>query len=38
LAWLRHLERPAASQRLRRDLLLAEVEVLTGQVRCIEQE
>src|SRR5262245_22787054 len=38
LAWLRQLELPTASQRLRRDLLLAEVEVLAGQVRRIEQE
>src|SRR5262249_3527419 len=38
LAWLRQLGLPTASQRLRRDLLLAEVEVLTGQVRRIEQE
>jgi transposase len=38
LAWLRQLELPTASQRLRRDLLLSEVEVLTGQVRRIEQE
>jgi transposase len=38
LAWLRQLELPTASQRLRRDLLLAEVEVLVGQIRRIEQE
>ena len=38
LTWLRQLELPTASQRLRRDLLLAEVEVLVGQIRRIEQE
>jgi transposase len=38
LAWLRQLELPTASQRLRRDLLLAEIEVLVGQIRRIEQE
>jgi transposase len=38
LAWLRQLELPTASQRLRRDLLLEEVEALNGQVRRIEQE
>src|SRR5262245_30130624 len=38
LAWLRQLELPTTSQRLRRDLLLAEIEVLVGQVRRIEQE
>jgi transposase len=38
LAWLRGLELPTASQRLRRDLLLEEVEALTRQVRRIEQE
>src|SRR6476620_668667 len=38
LAWLRRVELPTASQRLRRDLLLAEVEVLVGQIRRIEQE
>src|SRR5262249_44557083 len=35
LAWLRRLELPAASRRLRHDLLLAEVETLTGQLRRI---
>jgi transposase len=38
LAWVRQLELPTASQRLRRDLLLEEVEGLNGQVRRIEQE
>ncbi len=38
LAWLRQLELPTASQRLRRDLLLEEIEALTRQVRRIEQE
>jgi len=38
LAWLRQLELPTASQRLRRDLLLEEVEALNGQVRRLEQE
>jgi transposase len=38
LAWLRQLDPPTASQRLRRDLLLDEVEALNGQVRRIEQE
>jgi len=38
LAWLRQLELPTASQQLRRDLLLEEVEALNGQVRRIEQE
>jgi transposase len=37
LAWLRQLELPTASQRLRRDLLLEEVEALNGQVRRLEQ-
>ena len=36
--WLRRLELPTFSQRLRRDLLLEEVEVLAGQVRRIEQQ
>jgi transposase len=38
LAWLSQLELPKASQRLRRDLLLAEIETLAGQVRRIEEE
>jgi transposase len=38
LAWLRQLELPTASQQLRRDLLLEEIEALTGQVRRLEQE
>jgi transposase len=38
LAWLRQLELPTASQQLRRDLLLEEVEALTRQVRRIEHE
>jgi transposase len=38
LTWLRQLELPTASQRLRRDLLLAGVEALVGQIRRIEQE
>ena len=38
LAWLRQLDLPTSSQRLRRDLLLEEVESLTGQVRRLEQE
>jgi transposase len=38
LAWLRQLELPTSSQRLRRDLLLEEVESLNSQVRRIEQE
>src|SRR5947207_746337 len=38
LRWLRRLELPAASQRLRRDLLLAEIEALTRQVQRVEQE
>jgi transposase len=33
LAWLRQLDLPTASQQLRRDLLLEEVEALNGQVR-----
>jgi hypothetical protein len=36
--WLRRLELPTASQRLRRDLLLEEIESLTQQVRRIEHE
>src|SRR5262249_42427936 len=36
--WLRRLELPTASQRLRRDLLLEEIEALTHQVRRIEQQ
>src|SRR6516164_10697335 len=38
LAWLRQLDLPTASQQLRRDLLLQEVEALNRQVRRIEQE
>jgi transposase len=38
LTWLRRLELPTASQQLRRDLLLEEIETLTRQVRRIEQE
>jgi transposase len=36
--WLRRLELPTASQRLRRDLLLEEIAALTNQVRRIEHE
>src|SRR5438552_2821053 len=38
LAWLRRLELPTASQQLRRDLLLEEIEALTRQVQRVEQE
>ena len=38
LAWLRRLELPTASQQLRRDLLLEEVETLNGQLRRIERQ
>src|SRR5918911_3459812 len=38
LAWLRQLELPTASQQLRRDLLLEDVEGLNRQVQRIEQE
>jgi transposase len=38
LDWLRRLELPTASQRLRRDLLLEEIEALTSQVRRLEHE
>ena len=38
LQWLRRLELPTASQRLRLDLLLEEVEALTSQSRRIEQQ
>ena len=38
LEWLRRLELPTDSQRLRRDLLLEEIESLTSQVRRIEQQ
>jgi transposase len=38
LRWLRELELPTASQRLRRDLLLEEIDTLTRQVRRIEEE
>jgi transposase len=37
LAWLRRLDLPTASQQLRRDLLLEEIEALTRQVRRIEE-
>jgi transposase len=38
LGWLRRLDLPTSSQRLRRDLLLEEIEALTRQVRRIEQQ
>jgi transposase len=38
LAWLRQLPLPTASQQLRRDLLLEEIETLIRQVRRIEQQ
>jgi len=38
LAWLRQLALPTASQQLRRDLLLEEIEGLIRQVRRLEQE
>ena len=38
LAWLRQLELPTASQQLRRDLLLEEIETLTRQIQRVEQE
>ena len=38
LAWLRQLALPTASQQLRRDLLLEEIETLIRQVRRIEQQ
>src|SRR6516164_5664610 len=38
LAWLRQLELPTASQQLRRDLLLEEIETLMRQVRRVEQQ
>jgi transposase len=38
LRWLRQLELPTASQQLRRDLLLEEVEALTRQIQRVEQE
>jgi transposase len=38
LAWLRQLDLPTASQQLRRDLLLEEIETLIRQVRRIEQQ
>jgi transposase len=38
LEWLRRLELPTASQQLRRDLLLEEIEALTRQVRRLEQQ
>jgi hypothetical protein len=38
LEWLRQLDLPTASQQLRRDLLLEEIETLMRQVRRIEQQ
>jgi len=38
LRWLREPDLPTAPQRLRRDLLLEEIEALTRQVRRIEEE
>jgi transposase len=38
LKWLRQLRLPTFSERLRRDLLLKEIETLMRQVRRIEQE
>jgi len=38
LAWLRQLALPTASQQLRRDLLLEEIETLIRQVQRIEQQ
>jgi transposase len=38
LAWLRQLELPTASQQLRRDLLIEEIEGLIRQVRRVEQQ
>src|SRR5215510_6456799 len=38
LAWLRQLPLPTASQQLRRDLLLEEIETLIRQVRLIERQ
>lgn len=38
LAWLRQLDLPTASQQLRRDLLLEEIEGLIRQVRRVEQQ
>src|SRR5262249_7220219 len=38
LAWLRHLELPTASQQLRRDLLIEEIEGLIRQGRRVEQQ
>jgi transposase len=38
VAWLRQLALPTASQQLRRDLLLEEIEALNGQLRRLEQE
>jgi transposase len=38
LRWLRQLELPTASQQLRRDLLLEEIETLVRQVQRIEQQ
>jgi len=38
LAWLRRLELPTASQQLRRDLLLEEMETLLRQVQRIERQ
>jgi transposase len=38
LAWLRQLALPTASQQLRRDLLVEEIEILVRQVRRIERQ
>jgi transposase len=38
LAWLRRLDLPTLSQQLRRDLLLEEVEALSGQLRRLERQ
>jgi transposase len=38
VAWLRHLNLPTASQQLRRDLLLEEIETLNRQLPRLEQE
>jgi transposase len=38
LAWLRRVDLPTASQQLRRDLLLEEIETLVRQVRRLEQQ
>jgi len=38
MAWLRRLELPMLSQKLRRDLLIEEIETLTRQMRRIERQ